>query len=179
MPTYVVLLRGINLGSKRRVAMADLRELLEGLGYDEVRTHLQSGNVVLRTAGSAAAVKKKVEAALATHCGFDVDVVVRTKAQLDKVIAQSPFDGTATDGARYLVTFLDKAPGTTWLADLDPADYEPAQVEVRGSEVFLWLPTGVQASRLARVVGDTKLHGTATSRNWNVVTRLAELAAPD
>jgi uncharacterized protein (DUF1697 family) len=180
VPTYVALLRGINLGSRRRVAMADLRALLEGLGYDEVRTHLQSGNAVFRTGTrSAAAVKKQLEKALDDAYDFDVDVVVRSAAQLAKVVDANPFAGTATDGARYLVTFLDKAPGTTWLADLDPADYEPAQVEVRGSEVFLWLPTGVQASRLARVVGDTKLHGTATSRNWNVVTRLAELAAPD
>jgi hypothetical protein len=115
VPTYVVLLRGINLGSKRRVAMADLRELLEGLGYDDVRTHLQSGNVVLRTTGSAAAVKEKVEAALATHCGFDIDVVVRTKALLAKVIGGNPFTGKATDNARYLVVFREKAPPAAWL----------------------------------------------------------------
>ena len=178
MPTYVALLRGINLGAKRRVAMADLRTLLEGLGYDDVRTHLQSGNAVFRTGTrSAAAVKKELEAALDEALGFDVDVVVRSAAQLRKVVVANPFDGVADDGARYLVTFLDRAPGKRWLADVDLADYEPEQVAVRGSEVYLWLPKGVHASRLARVVGDTKQHGTATSRNWNVVTKLAEMAA--
>jgi uncharacterized protein (DUF1697 family) len=176
VPTYVVLLRGINLGSKRRVAMADLRELIEGLGYDDVRTHLQSGNVVLRTAGSAAAVKTKVEAALATHCGFDVDVVVRTNAQLNTVIGQNPFTGTATDNARYLVVFLEKAPPAAWRRSIDAGDYGPDEVAVHGKEIYLWLPTGVQNSKLAREATGKDL-GAATARNWNVVTRLAELAA--
>ena len=176
MPTYVVLLRGINLGSKRRVAMADLRELIEGLGYDDVRTHLQSGNVLLRTSGSAAAVKKKVEAALATHCGFDVDVVVRTKAQLDKVIGANPFTGKATDSARYLVVFLEKAPPAAWRRSIDAGDYAPDEVAVRGQEIYLWLPTGVQNSKLAREATGKDV-GAATARNWNVVTKLAELAA--
>ena len=133
MATYVLLLRGINLGARRRLPMADLREALEGLGYDDVRTHLQSGNVVLRATGSAAAVKQRVEGALADHCGFDVEVLVRTKAQLDTVA-------------------------------------------VHGKEVYLWLPKGVHDSRLAREATGKGV-GTATARNWNVVTRLAELAA--
>jgi len=137
VPTYVLLLRGINLGPKRRVAMADLRELLEGLGYDDVRTHLQSGNVVLRATGSAAALRKQVETALATHCGFDVDVVVRTKAQLDKVVAHDPFAARRPTGR-----------ATSWCS---------------------WR----RRRRLRGVVASTG----RTTRNWNVVTRLAELAA--
>ncbi len=176
MPVYVALLRGINLGAKRRLAMADLRELLEGLGYDEVRTHLQSGNVVLRAPGSAAALQKNLEAALATHCGFDVDVVVRTKAQLDKVIAQDPFEDRANDNARYLVVFLEKAPPATWRRSIDAGDCQPDEAAVRGKEIYLWLPTGVQNSKLAREATGKGV-GTATARNWNVVTRLAELAA--
>ena len=176
MPTYVALLRGINLGSKRRVAMADLRALLEGLGYDDVRTHLQSGNVVLRTSGSAATVKRKVEAALATHCGFDVDVVVRTKAQLDKVIGANPFTGKATDNARYLVVFLEKAPPAAWRRSIDAGDYEPDELAMHGKEIYLWLPTGVHNSKLAREATGKGV-GAATARNWNVVTKLAELAA--
>jgi uncharacterized protein (DUF1697 family) len=176
VPTYVVLLRGINLGSMRRVAMADLRALLEGLGYDDVRTHLQSGNAVLRTSESAAAVKKKVEAALATHCGFDVDVVVRTKAQLDNVVRQNPFTGKATDNARYLVVFLEKSPPAAWRRSIDAGDYGPDEVAVHGREIYLWLPQGVQNSKLAREATGKGV-GAATARNWNVVRKLAELAA--
>jgi uncharacterized protein (DUF1697 family) len=176
VPVYVAMLRGINLGAKRRLAMADLRELLEGLGYDDVRTHLQSGNVILRTTGSAAAVKKKIEAALATHCGFDVDVVVRTKAQLDKVLAQSPFEGHANDNARYLVVFLEKAPPAAWRRSIDAGDYQPDEVAVHGKEIYLWLPKGVHDSKLAREATGKGV-GTATARNWNVLTKLAQLAA--
>ena len=176
MPVYVAMLRGINLGAKRRLAMADLRELLEGLGYDEVRTHLQSGNVVLRATGSAAALKTKLESALATHCGFDVDVLVRTKAQLDKVIAQNPFADRANDNARYLVVFLEKAPPAAWRRSVDAGDYQPDEVAVHGKEVYLWLPKGVHDSKLAREATGKGV-GVATARNWNVVTKLAELAA--
>jgi len=180
VPTYVALLRGINLGAKRRVAMADLRSLLEGLGYDDVRTHLQSGNAVFRTGTrSAAAVRRAVEDGIADELGMSADVVVRTAAQLAKVVAADPFAGTATDPARYLVTFLDKAPAKAWLAEVSDIDHEPEQFVVRGTEIYLWLPKGVHASRLARLVGDKKLGGTATTRNWNVVTKLAELAAAD
>ncbi len=177
MPTYVALLRGINLGSKRRVAMADLRALLAGLGYDDVRTHLQSGNAVFRAGSrSPASVRSAVEKAIATGLRMDVDVVVRSAAQLASVVDADPFAGTATDPARYLVTFLDKAPPKGWLSDVDVASYQPEQVAVRGAEIYLWLPEGVHTSRLARLVGDAKLGGTATSRNWNVVRRLAEMA---
>jgi uncharacterized protein (DUF1697 family) len=176
VPTYVLLLRGINLGAKRRVAMADLRELLADLGLDDVRTHLQSGNVVLRATGSAAALKKKVETALATHCGFAVDVVVRTKAQLDTVVAHDPFAGSATDRSRYLVVFLEKAPPAAWRRAIGAGDFQPDEMAVHGKEIYLWLPGGVHGSRLARSATGKDV-GVATARNWNVVTRLAELAA--
>jgi uncharacterized protein (DUF1697 family) len=176
VPTFVLLLRGINLGAKRRLAMSDLRGLLEHLGHQDVRTHLQSGNAVVRATGSATAVKKDVEAALARHCGFDVDVVVRTEAQLDKVIAHDPFAGKATDPARYQVVFLEKAPPASWLRAMDAGDYQPDEVTVHGKEIYLWLPKGVHDSKLAREATGKGI-GAATARNWNVLTRLAELAS--
>jgi len=88
VPTYVALLRGINLGARNRVAMADLRALLEGLGYDDVRTHLQSGNAVFSTGTrSATAVRTAVEKAIDDELGVAVPVVVRTAAQVAKVVA--------------------------------------------------------------------------------------------
>ena len=92
-------------------------------GYDDVRTHLQSGNVVLRAdrVGSRR-WRRQVEAALATHCGFDVDVLVRTKAQLDNVVAARPLRDRATDRSRYLVVFLEKAPPASWRRDIDAGD---------------------------------------------------------
>ena len=178
MPVYVVLLRGINLGSKRRVAMADLRSLLEGLGYDDVRTHLQSGNAVLKApTRSAATVEKAVERAIESELGLEVDVIARTAQQMAAVVEADPFQGVATEPARYLVTFLEKKPPASWLDSVDPETYAPEQAAVVGKQLYLWLPKGVHDSRLARKLTDKKLGGTATSRNWNVVTKLAEMAA--
>jgi uncharacterized protein (DUF1697 family) len=177
MPVYVALLRGINLGSKRRVAMADLRALLEELGYTDVRTHLQSGNAVFGAPARSAAVEEAVSKAIGTKLDMDVKVAVRTATQLAAVVEADPFAGVATDPARYLVTFLEKKPPASWLQSIDPETYAPEQAAVVGKELYLWLPGGVQNSKLARTVTDKKLGGSATSRNWNVVRRLAELAA--
>ena len=178
VPSYVALLRGINLGPRRRLAMADLRTALEGLGYDDVRTHLQSGNAVFRTGTrSATAVKKAVEGAVSAAAGFDVDVVVRTSAQLAQLVTADPFGGVATDPARYLVVFLDRAPAKRWLAELDLDAFAPEQLAVYRNHLVLWLPHGVHASKLAARAADSKAGGAATARNWKVVTKLAQLAA--
>jgi len=157
--------------------MADLRAVLEDLGYADVRTHLQSGNAVFRTTGSAAAVQKAVETAIGAELGIDVRVVVRTARQMAAVVAADPFAGTATDPARYLVTFLEKKPPASWLDSVDLASYAPEQAAVDGKQLYLWLPKGVHDSKLARTITDKKLGGSATSRNWNVVRKLAELSA--
>jgi uncharacterized protein (DUF1697 family) len=178
VPVYAVLLRGINLGGKRRVAMADLRSLLEGLGYDGVRTHLQSGNAVLRTpTRSTATVERAVARAIKSELALEVDVIARTAQQMAAVVGADPFPGVATEPAKYLVTFLEKKPPASWLSSIDLADYAPEQAAVVGKQLYLWLPGGVHNSRLARTLTDKKLGGSATSRNWNVVTKLAELAA--
>ena len=178
MPRYVALLRGINLGPRRRLAMADLRTALEELGYDEVRTHLQSGNAVFRAGTrSATAVKKAVQGAVSAAAGFDVEVVVRTPVQLADLVTADPFSGVATDPARCLVVFLDRAPAHQWLAELDDDARAPEQLAVYRNHLVLWLPHGVHASKLAALAADSKAGGAATARNWKVVTKLAELAA--
>jgi uncharacterized protein (DUF1697 family) len=174
---YVLLLRGINLGARNRIAMADLRGLLADLGHSDVRTHLQSGNAVVDApTRSPAAVRSAVEAALAARYPFAVPVVVRTPAQLVAVVAHDPFRDVATDDARYSVLFADRAVGADALADLRAEAYAPERVAVRGSEVYLWMPDGQHRSRLAAVV-ERRLEGrTVTLRNWRTVRALAELA---
>jgi uncharacterized protein (DUF1697 family) len=177
MPTYVALLRGINLGARNRVAMADLRHLLQELGYQGVRTHLQSGNAVFSTTTrSAAAVQKAVEGAIADRLDMEVRVIVRSAAQLAKVVAADPLGDRVTDPARYMVVFLDKAVSQGAVADIDPSSYQPEQFAVVGKELYLWLPDGSHASRLAQVMAARKLGGAGTMRNWRTVTKLAEMA---
>jgi uncharacterized protein (DUF1697 family) len=177
VPAYVALLRGINLVKRNRVAMADLRALLEAQGYGDVRTHLQSGNAVFSApTRSAAALESVVEKAIGAELGLTIRVLVRTAAQMAKVVATDPLGARATDHARYMVVFLDRRLPASALSDVDPAAYEPEEFALVGRELYLWLPKGSHDSRLARAVTDKRLGVTGTMRNWNTVRRLAELA---
>jgi uncharacterized protein (DUF1697 family) len=156
--------------------MADLRRWLTEAGFSEVRTHLQSGNIVLRSADRADDVVRKIEKQVEAGAGFRADCVVRTAAQLRKVIEGNPFEGVATDGAKFQVAFLagPLAPGR--LDDVDPAEFAPELFHVGREEIYLWYPGGIQRSKLGGLLTDRKLGVSATARNWNTVTKLLELA---
>jgi len=155
--------------------MAELRALVAGLGYRDVATVLQSGNVVFDADASASSVATELEAALAAELGLDIPVVVRTAAELKRVVARNPFAGVATDGARYLVTFLSGRLRPEVARALGHADVAPERIAVSGREIFLWLPDGVQRSRATRLLRDDKLGVVATARNWNTVEKLLGL----
>ena len=172
---YVALLRGINLGRARQVDMPRLREVLAARGHEGVRTHLRSGNVVLDSPLPEADLAADVAGAIEAEFGFEVPVVVRTGAELAAVVAGDPFATVATDPARYLVTFLVEPPDPARVDALPPAD--GGEYLVRGRELYLWLPDGIQNTPLASWKWDRLLGRPGTSRNWNTVVRLAELAA--
>lgn len=176
MSAVVALLRGINLGSKRRVAMADLRAALTQAGFENVRTLLQSGNVVLDSPESSDAVARTIEAAIAERFGLDVDVIVRTAAELAETVAGSPFTDVA-DGSRHFVVFLPGEPAAAALRELEAQDFEPDRFSVRGREIYAWCPNGMRDSRLMRALGDARLAPTGTVRNWNTVTKLLAMVS--
>ena len=175
MTTLVVLLRGINVGRHKRVKMADLRALLEDAGYRDVRTLLQSGNVVLATDEDPGRAVERIEATLAERLGFAVDVVVRTGEELAAVVAANPLGDIATDGSRHFVVFLSHAPEQGALAALESREFAPERWVARGRELFLWCPAGVQDSLLMKAATDLRGGPTATARNWNTVTKLLDL----
>jgi uncharacterized protein (DUF1697 family) len=174
---WVALLRGINLGRARQVDMPRLRALLTDQGHGNVRTHLRSGNVVLDAALPERELAAQLSAAIEAEFGFAVPVVVRTGGELSALVADDPLGDVATDPARRLVTFLPEPPPEEKVAALPPAD-RGAYV-VRGRELHLWLPEGIQGTPLASWTWDRLLGVPGTSRNWNTVTRLADLAAGD
>ena len=177
MTRIIALLRGINLGPKRRIAMADLRALLAEAGFEDPRTHLQSGNVVVATRKRPETVARDMERAIAARVGFDVDVVVRTADELAAVVAHDPFAGVATDPKRYGVAFLDAEPDPERLQALLARDFAPERLHAHGRELYTWHPDGFQRSQLFRAVADPKLARVATVRNWNTVLALNELAS--
>jgi uncharacterized protein (DUF1697 family) len=173
---HVALLRAVNVGGRNRIAMSDLRELLEGLGYGEVRTHLQSGNAVFTAAGgSAERLGREIEGALAEEVGLVAKVLVRTRAELERAITANPLLEVADDHSRLLVTFLSDAPDREVIAELAPADFEPDVFAVGEREIYAWYPEGVRATRLSNAFWERRLGIVATGRNWRTVTRLLAL----
>jgi uncharacterized protein (DUF1697 family) len=175
---HVALLRAVNVGGRNKIAMARLRELLEGLGYGEVRTHLQSGNAVFTAAPTPPEyVATAIERQLAAELGLAAKVLVRTRTELERVVAGNPLLAIASDHARMLVTFLSHAPDAEAVNDLAPVDFEPDAFAVGEREIYLWYPGGVRATKLSNAFWEKRLGVVATGRNWNTVTRLLEMAS--
>jgi uncharacterized protein (DUF1697 family) len=174
-----VLLRGINLGPRRRVAMAGLRELLSGAGFREVQTYLQSGNVVLGSDLPAAEVAAACESLISERFGFDVPVVVRTGQELAKVVARDPLGSEADNPKRQQVTFLERKLEADRVRELEALAAPSERVLVRGREIYTWHPEGIARSALAAQLAAASLGVKATARNWTTVTKLLAMAQPD
>jgi uncharacterized protein (DUF1697 family) len=172
----VALIRGINVGRAKRVAMADLRALVENFGYGDVRTLLNSGNVVFtapRTTPGAAA--DQIESALAARLGVSARVTVLTAADLAAAVTDNPLLKVAVDPTRLLVAVLREPADRAKLTPLAKKDWAPEALAVGKRVAYLWCAEGILASRLAeavnRVLGDA-----VTARNWATVLKLHALA---
>ncbi len=171
------MLRGINLGPRRRVGMADLRALLVGAGYEDVRTYVQSGNVILRSSDQPAGVQRALPPLISERFGFEVSVIVRSAAQLAAVVAADPFGDVADDPKRYQVSFLAHAPSAELVAQMEQQATEAERVVSLGREIYAWHPEGVARSKLWNALTGTKPGVTATARNWTTVTTLLQMTA--
>ena len=179
MARLVVLLRGINLGSRNRISMPDLRKALEDAGYDDVRTYLQSGNVVLTSTASAKKVAHDCERLIADRFGLEIAVVARTRTELAKVVEQNPLARVAKDPKRYQVSFLETKPAAKLVRELEDVAADSEKVVSNGREIYAWHPDGVARSKLWAKLAGKDLGVTATARNWTTVTKLLELADAD
>jgi uncharacterized protein (DUF1697 family) len=176
VPRLIVLLRGVNLAGRNRVSMPQLREALEEAGFEDVSTYVQSGNVVLSSGKSTNGVARDVAHLIADRFRLDIAVVVRTRAQLAKVVERNPLERVATSPKQYQVTFLEKAPGAEVLRKLEAAAAGKERIVHVGRELYAWHPDGVGRSKLAALMSGKGLGVTATARNWTTVTKLLELA---
>lgn len=175
MTTFVSLLRGINVGGHKKIRMADLRALYEGLGFKKVQSFIQSGNVVFDSSvEEAGTLSKQIEAAIQREFSFEVPVMIRTLGELRQVVERCPFGpiDIDKDGTRVLVTFLSGKPaeaGRDWL--------ESEKLVIVGREAYVHFPDGVGKSKLSMARLEKKLGVAATGRNWKTVLRLVEMAA--
>jgi uncharacterized protein (DUF1697 family) len=178
VPTYAALLRGINVGRNKRIAMSDLRSLVEGLGHESVQTHLQSGNVVFDSPKrSARPLEAAIEDAIAAELGMDVTVMVRRADELAAVVDGSRFGGRTDDPKQIHVAFLSEAPSSAAVKRFDAKEFAPDELAVAGREVYLLYPGGYARTKLTNAVLEKQLGVRATSRNWRTVTALADLTA--
>ena len=181
MTTHIALIRGINVGTSKRVAMADLRNALTGLGFGQVRTLLNSGNVILESDQSPKAVARAVSETLAGRLGVPAEVIVRSRGQLLAAMAADPFGPDAPDGSKHFLGCLadTPAPGSAErIPELrDPPTCAPDQARLIGRHLYLWCPAGLSASAFAKVNWDRALGTAVTVRNWNTMEKLIGPAA--
>ena len=170
----VVLLRGVNVGGNNMVPMARLREIAEELGYTDVATYLQSGNLVVSADPKPAKVEAAVADALRTQLDVDAAVMVRTGDELAAVIAGNPF-AEVTDPKRLLVNFLEAQPAAGKIEALDPDEFAPERFEFGDRCMYQSLPNGVGRSKLATAPWGRRLGVQGTGRNWRTVLALRDL----
>jgi uncharacterized protein (DUF1697 family) len=175
--TYVALLRGINLGGRNKVSMADLRALFASLGAEEVATYVQSGNVIFKSADASAKLIEATERRIRRDLGLSVTVLLRTRPQLAKVLAGNPFANDEREATKLHVTFLAAKPDRTRVRELDPERAEPDEFRVAGQEIYLRCPNGYGRSKLTNAYFEKQLGVAATTRNWKTVRKLVELAS--
>jgi uncharacterized protein (DUF1697 family) len=174
--TWIVLLRAVNLGPHGRVRMADLRSFLEGLGYGNVRTVVQTGNAVFEAGGEAGALEKRMEAEAQAALGLKTAFIVRTPAEWRAIVANNPYPRQAKDDPAHLVLMaLRQSPRTRALSDLRAAIKGPETVELEGRDAYLWYPVDIGHSKLTAAMIERKLGVTGTARNWNTVLKIAAL----
>ncbi|QNP75657.1 DUF1697 domain-containing protein [Streptomyces roseirectus] len=178
--TYAALLRGINVGGHRRLPMADLRALLETLGHGAVRTHLQSGQAVFSADhGDETSLAAELEAAIEKHFGFTVDVVVRDHAYLASVVEECPFPAGELEPKQLHVTYFSAPVDAERFAGIDQPALLPEEFRLGDRALYLYAPDGLGRSKLAEQLARPRVTKglIATTRNWNTVTKLAELTS--
>ena len=170
----VALLRGINIGPSKRIAMADLRAIVESLGHADVETYLQSGNVVFTPKRRAKDPAEPLSTAIRDATGLDVPVVTRTGAELARVVEANPY--SVDDPTKVVVAFLGDALDLGDLALGDLSSYLPDELTISGRELYVSVPNGQARSKLMEALTKRSLPTTLTVRNWRTVEALAEMA---
>jgi uncharacterized protein (DUF1697 family) len=177
MPVFVALLRGINVGGKAMVAMADLRAFFEALGFTGAKTLLQSGNVIFEfKAADPDLIEKKLETAFAKKFGRPVEFFVREKSAWEKIIAGNPYrDEAKSDPSHLVVLCLKSKPATAACAALKSAITGREIFRAGGTHLYIHYPDGIGTSKFTNAVIERKLGISGTARNWNTVEKIAAL----
>ncbi|MGK0364832.1 MAG: hypothetical protein ACI85O_001892 [Saprospiraceae bacterium] len=179
MTKKIALLRGINVGGKRKVLMADLRQLLEGNGFTDVKTYIQSGNVIftLKEELDNLEIAKKIETVISDNYEFDVPVVVRTAEEWERAIKDSPFyEADMEDISQLHLTFLKEKPTDENQEKTETYDYPPDKFIIKNTEIYILCLGKYHKTKLSNTFFEKKLKVSTTTRNWKTVLKLLELS---
>ena len=178
MTIQIALIRGINVGGHKAVAMSDLREMLAGLGFDGARSLLQSGNLVFRCdAQTGASLESLLEAETEKRLGLHADFVIRSAKELRMVVARNPFRKEAQrDPGHLVVMFLKQAANAKDVKAVQAAIAGPEIIRADGRHLYIVYPAGIGKSRLTNALIEKKLGIRGTARNWSTVLKIAALA---
>jgi uncharacterized protein (DUF1697 family) len=178
MPIYIAMLRGINIGPHKRMKMEKLRTSCESLGLSNVKTYIQSGNVIFRAGKlSSGALSKNLGECIVRDFGFSADVISRTRDEMKRIIEDNPFTKErGMDGSKLHVVFLPQATTPTALKKLQELTLAPDRALPSGSEIYFYFPNGVSGSSLWKHPLDKVLSVAGTMRNWKTVNKLYEMA---
>jgi uncharacterized protein (DUF1697 family) len=174
---FIALIRGINVGGKKKLRMEDLKGVCESLGLADVKTILQSGNVVFRTGRSdRKRLTDDLEKGILEAAGIEATVILRTDAELQQAVERNPFRAEAErDPGRLVIVFLDGKPTIEAAGDLK--SYRgPETMHLIGQELFIYYSQGQGTSKLTNALIERKLGVSATARNWNTVCRLLDVS---
>jgi len=177
MPAYVAFLRGINVGGNKKIAMAKLKALFEALGYENVKTHLNSGNVVFANGEKdRAKLTNKIETAIEKEFGFRPTTILRDAAALKRIVAKNPFAKMAKDDPSHLVVMLlGEKPDKDAAKRLAAAHQGVEEIRIAGEEAYVTYPNGIGKSKLTNVALEKHFGVAGTARNWNTLTKLLEM----
>ncbi len=175
--THVALLRGINVGGKNPLPMKDLVRMFEDAGCANIRTYIQSGNVIFEAPAGAPKVGEAVTRSIEKRFGYRIPVILRTLRQLQEAIRENPFLTAGADAKALHVYFLADLPSASNCASLDADRSAPDAFYVRGREIYLHLPNGMARTKLTNAYFDSKLSTVSTARNWATVLKLTEMMA--
>lgn len=175
MTVFVALFSGINVGGNRIVKMAELKGFFEQLGFTDVATYIQSGNVVFNAANSdSTQLTAQLEAAFEQRWGFRSRIMVRDRAWFERLVADNPYPEVANDHTKLHAYVLERAPNADEIAPLSARCTGPERFEVRGDALYLHAPDGLGKAKFAEVLPRVlKVPGTA--RNWRTVLSLLEM----
>lgn len=177
MPTYVAMLRGINVGGNKRIKMDRLRASFAAVGCEQVQTYIQSGNVVFKSAKMApATLARKLEGRILQDFGFSALVITRTYEEMKQAVDDNPFlKERGIDPERLHLVFLPEAPAPSALKELAALTTEPDCSRCMGKEIYLYLPNGFAHSSLANNPIERRLLNRATTRNWRTVSKIYQM----